>query len=97
MGQFGNNVQSVINRVCLQGFKMLHRHGISRFDFTQEFRPQKKINEDIILPRPEMNFIRNPIRFRGVIAWNTLTNQKTRAKTLKEFLNAVTQNLMLIK
>ena len=42
-------------------------------------------NENIILPRPETNFIRNSIRFRGAIAWNTLTNKETRAKTLKEF------------
>ena len=37
------------------------------------------------LPRPETNFIRNSVRFRGAIAWNTLTNKETRAKTLKEF------------
>ena len=37
------------------------------------------------LPRPETNFIRNSVRFRGAIAWNTLTNEETRAKTLKEF------------
>ena len=40
---------------------------------------------NVILPRPETNFIRNSIRFRGAIAWNTLTNKETRAKTLKEF------------
>ena len=42
-------------------------------------------NENIILPRPETNFLRNSIRFRGAIAWNTLTNKETRTKTLKEF------------
>ena len=42
-------------------------------------------NENIILPRPETNFIRNSICFRGAIAWNTLTNKETGAKTLKEF------------
>ena len=45
----------------------------------------RRRNENIILPRPETNFIRNSIRFRGAIAWNTLTNKETRAKTLKEF------------
>ena len=30
-------------------------------------------------------FIRNSIRFRRAIAWNTLTNKETRAKILKEF------------
>ena len=38
-----------------------------------------------LLKRPETNFIRNSIRSRGAIAWNTLTNNETRAKTLKEF------------
>ena len=37
-----------------------------------------------MLPRPEMNFIRNSISYRGAIAWNSLTNKETRAKTLKE-------------
>ena len=45
----------------------------------------RRRNENIILPRPETNFIRNSIRFRGAIAWNTLTNKETGAKTLKEF------------
>ena len=43
----------------------------------------RRRNENIILPRPETNFIRNSIRFRGAIAWNSLTNKETRAKTLK--------------
>ena len=37
-----------------------------------------------MLPRPEMNFIRNFVSYRGAIAWNSLTNKETRAKTLKE-------------
>ena len=44
-----------------------------------------RTNKNIILPRPETNFIRNSIRVRGAIAWNSLTNNETRAKTLKEF------------
>ena len=36
-------------------------------------------------PRPETNFIRNSIRYRGAIAWNSLTNKETTAKTLKDF------------
>ena len=35
--------------------------------------------------KTETNFIGNSICFRGAIAWNTLTNKETRAKTLKEF------------
>ena len=37
-----------------------------------------------MLPRPEMNFIRNSISYTGAMAWNSLTNKETRAKTLKE-------------
>ena len=45
----------------------------------------RRRNENIILPRPETNFIRNSIRVRGAIAWNSLTNKEIRAKSLKEF------------
>ena len=45
----------------------------------------RRRNEDIILPRPETNFIRNSIRYRGAIAWNSLSNKETTAKTLKDF------------
>ena len=37
-----------------------------------------------MLPRPEMNFIRNSISYRGAIARNSLTCKETRARTLKE-------------
>ena len=37
-----------------------------------------------MLPRPEMNFIRNFISYRGAIARNSLTCKETRARTLKE-------------
>ena len=30
-------------------------------------------------------FIRNSIRYRGAIAWNSLMNKETTAKTLKDF------------
>ena len=74
MGQSGNNLQTAINRVCLQVFK---GYTVMEFkDFTEEF---------VILPRPEKNFIGNSICFRGAITWNTLTNKETRDKTLKEF------------
>lgn len=45
----------------------------------------RRSKEDIILPRPETNFIRNSISYRGAIAWNSLTNKETTAKTLKDF------------
>ena len=62
-------------------FKRLHRQGFN--DLFLQRNSGRRRNENIILPRPETNFIRNSVRFRGVIAWNTLTNQETRAKTLK--------------
>ena len=45
MGQFGNDVQSAINGVCLQVFKMLHCHRILKICFyrgivaAEEMRP----------------------------------------------------------
>ena len=83
MGQSGKNVQTAINGVCLQVFKRLHRHGIK--DLFLQRNSGRRRNENIILPRPETNFIRSSIGFRGAVAWTILTNRETRAKTLKEF------------
>ena len=44
----------------------------------------RRRKDDIILPRPETNLIRK-LSYRGAIAWNSLTNKKTTAKTLKDF------------
>ena len=67
-------------------FKCLKGYTVTEFKnlFLQRNSGCRR-NENIILPRPETNFIRNSIRFRGAIAWNTLTNKETGAKTLKEF------------
>ena len=65
---------------CLKGYT------VTEFkDLFLQRNSGRRRNENIILPRPETNFIRNSIRFRGAIAWNTWTNKETRAKTLKEF------------
>ena len=45
----------------------------------------RRRKDDIIFPRPETKFIRNSISYRGAIAWNSLTNKETTAKTLKDF------------
>ena len=79
MGQFGNNVQIAINGVFLQMYKRLFKEV-----FLQRNSGRRR-NENITRPRPEINFIRNSIRYRGSIAWNSFTNKETRAKTLKEF------------
>ena len=66
--------------------KCLKDHIVTEFnDLFLQRNSGRRRNENIILPRPETNFIRDSIRFRGAIAWNTLTNKQTRAKTLKEF------------
>ena len=65
---------------CLKGYTIMEFKDL----FLQRNSGRIR-NENIILPRPETNFIRNSIRFRAAIAWNTLTNKETRAKTLKEF------------
>ena len=65
---------------CMRGFT------ITEFkDLFVQRNSGRRRNEDIILPRPETNFIRNSIRYRGAIAWNSLTNKETTAKTLKDF------------
>ena len=79
MGHFGNNVQIAINGVFFQMYKRLFK------EFFLQRNSGSRSNENIILPRPEMNFFRNSIRYRGSIAWNSFTNKETRAKTLKEF------------
>ena len=80
MGQSGNNVQTATDGVCLQGYT------VTEFkDLFLQRNSGRRRNENIILQRPEANFIRNSIRFRRAIAWNTLTNKETSAKLLKEF------------
>ena len=80
MGQSGNNVQTATDGVCLQSYT------VTEFkDLFLQRNSGRRRNENIILPRPEANFISNSIRFRRAIAWNTLTNKETRAKILKEF------------
>ena len=54
-------------------------------DLFLQWNSGRRRNENIILPRPEKNFIRNFIRQRGANAWNRLTIKKTRVKTVKEF------------
>ena len=53
-------------------------------EFNDLFSGHRR-SENIILPRPETNFIRYSIRFRRAVPWKILTNKETRAKTLKEF------------
>ena len=65
---------------CMRGFT------VTKFkDLFVQRNSGRRRNEDIILPRPETNFIRNSIRYRGAIARKSLTNKETTAKTLKDF------------
>ena len=78
-------------------FKCLKGYNVTEFkDLFLQRNSGLRRNENIILPRPETNFIRNSILFRGAIASNTLTNKETRAKPWKN-LNTVLQNLILRK
>ena len=54
-------------------------------DLFIQRKPGRRRKDGIILPRPETNFIRNSISYRGAIAWNSLTNKETTAKALKDF------------
>ena len=65
---------------CMKGFT------VTEFkDLFIQRKSGRRRKDDIILPRPETNFIRNSISYRGAIAWNSLTNKETMAKTLKDF------------
>ena len=56
---------------CMIGFT------VTEFkDLFVQMNSGRRRNENIILPRPETNFIRNSIRYRGAIAWNSLTNKE---------------------
>ena len=67
-------------------FKSIKGYTITEFkDLLLQRNSDRKRNENIILPRPETNFIRNSVRYRGAIASNCLKNKETRAKTLKKF------------
>ena len=73
-------------------FKCLNGYTVTEFkDLFLQRNSGPRRNENIILPRPEKNFIRNSIRFRGTIAWNSLTNKETTATTLKEFKRCLVQ------
>ena len=56
---------------CMKGFTVTEFKGL----FIQR-KSGRRRKDDIILPRPETNFIRNSISYRGAIAWNSLTNKE---------------------
>ena len=65
---------------CMKGFT------VTEFkDLFIQRKSGRRRKDDIILLRPETNFIRNSISYRGANAWNSLTNKETTAKTLKDF------------
>ena len=67
-------------------FKCMKGSTVTEFkDLFVQRKSGRRRKDDIILPRAETNFIRNSISYRGAIAWNSLTNKETTAKTLKAF------------
>ena len=56
---------------CMKGFTVTEFKGL----FIQRESGRRR-KDGIILPRPETNFIRNSISYRGAIAWNSLTNKE---------------------
>ena len=66
-------------------FKCMKGSTVTEFkDLFIQRKSGRRRKDDIILPRPETNFIRNSISYRGAIAWNSLTNKETTAKTVKD-------------
>ena len=67
-------------------FKSTKVYTVTEFkDLFLQGNSGRRSNDDIILPRPETNFIRNSIRYGEAIAWNSLINKETTAKTSKVF------------
>ena len=66
-------------------FKSIKGYTVTEFRdlFLQRNSGRRRI-DNIILPTPETNFIRNSIYYRAIVR-NSLTNKETRDKTLKEF------------
>ena len=52
---------------------------------------ESRRNADIILPKPETNFTRNSIQYRGAIAWNSLSSKESAAKNLHKFMRLLTK------
>ena len=65
---------------CMKGFTVMEFKDL----FIQR-RSGHSRKDGIIFPRPETNFNRNSISYRGAISWNSLTNKETTAKPLKDF------------
>jgi len=94
-------VEDVLTRTGWDSLETMYKERLTEFVFkcmkgftVTEFKDlfiqrkssrRRNDSEDIILPRPETNFIGNSISYRGAIAWNSLTNKETTAKTLKDF------------
>ena len=91
---WGTSAEEVLTRTGWDSSETMYKLRLTEFflicmkgylkSFLQRNSGRRR-NENIILPRPEMNFIRNSIRYRGSITWNSFTNKETRAYTLKEF------------
>ena len=88
------SIEDVLTRTGWDSLETMYKVQLTEFGFkcVKEFKDlfiQRKSGhrrkEDVILPRPETNFIRNSISYRGTIAWNSLMNKETTGKTLKDF------------
>ena len=66
--------------------KRIQRHRASKdlFDQRNSSRESRRVG-DIVLPSPETNFIRSSIKYRGAMAWNTLSSKESAANNLNQF------------
>ena len=46
---------------------------------------ESRRNRELVLPSPETNFMRNSIKYREAIAWNSLSSKASPANNLKQF------------
>ena len=67
----------VSNATYFRHRRLYHHQGYRVKEFKDLFLQRnlsRRRNKDIIFLRPQTNFIRNSICYRGAIAWNSLTN-----------------------
>ena len=69
-------------------FKCIKEYNATEFkDLFVQKNSSRETRKDgeIVLPSPETNFMRNSIKYRGAIAWNSLSCKESAANNLNQF------------
>ena len=65
--------------------KRIQRHRVKDLFVQRNSSRESRRNGDIVLSSPETNFMRNSIKYKGAIAWNTLSSKESAANNLNQF------------